>query len=92
MLLIWLGGFDHKDVHKMDIFSFFVRHVARAFGDETFIEPVEEALVKSCSFLNPHYTVTAAKAHDDSDDKYMDGDDDEEEVEVHPDENELQRG
>ena len=91
MLLIWLGGFDHKDVHKMDIFLFYIRPVARAFGDETVMEPVEEALVKSCSVLNPHYTVTAAKTQDDSDDEideYMDWDDDEEEVEADPDENE----
>lgn len=87
-----IGGFVYKRVHKMDIFSFFVRPVARAFGDETVMEPVEEALVRSCSVLNPHYTVTATKTQDDSDDEmdeYMDGDDDdEEEVEADPNANE----
>ena len=75
----------------MDIFSFFVRPVARAFGDETVMEPVEEALVRSCSVLNPHYTVTVTKTQDDSDDEideYMYGDDDDEEVEADPNANE----
>ena len=50
-----MGGFDYKSVHKSDVLSFFVRPVERAFGDEVVMEPVEEALVRSCTAVDPHY-------------------------------------
>ena len=57
-----MRGFDDsKAVHRSDVFSFFVCPVARAFGDDIVMEPVEEALVKSCSVLDTHYTYTAPK-------------------------------
>ncbi len=59
-----MGGFTHKDVHKLDIFSFFVRPIPRAFGDETITEPMEEALVNSCSVLNAHYTIITTKTQE----------------------------
>ena len=69
-----LGGFDDKAVSRSDVLSFFVRPVARAFGDDIVMEPVEEILVKSCSVLDPHYTYTAPKQND-SDDEYIHGND-----------------
>ena len=54
-----MGGFDHKDVLDVDAQSFFVRPIPRACGDEIVMEPVEEALVNSCSMLGQHYTYTA---------------------------------
>ena len=61
-----LGGFDHKDVHKSDVLSFFVHPIPEAFGDDIVMEQVEEALVKRCSVLDLHYTYTAP-SQDDSD-------------------------
>ena len=69
-----MGGFDDKAVSRSDVLSFFVRPVARAFGDDIVMEPVEEILVKSCSVLDPHYTYTAPKQND-SDDEYIHGND-----------------
>ena len=69
-----MGGFHDKAVHRSDVLSFFVHPVARAFGDDIVIEPVEEALVKSCSVLDPYYTCTAAKQNG-SDDEYTHGND-----------------
>ena len=59
-----MGGFVHKDVHKMDIFSFFVWPIPCAFGDETIMELPKEALVNSCSVLNAHYTITTTKTQE----------------------------
>jgi hypothetical protein len=59
-----MGGNKHKNVHMMDIFSFFVWPIPCAFGDETIMEPMEEALVNSCLVLNDHYTITTTKTQD----------------------------
>ena len=50
-----MGGFDYNSVHKSDVYSFFVRPVERAFGVEVVMGPVEEALVRSCTTVDPHY-------------------------------------
>ena len=65
-----LGGFDHKDMHKSDVLSFFVHHTPEAFGDDIVMEKVEEALVRICSVLDLHYTYTAP-SQDDSDDEII---------------------
>jgi len=44
-----LGGFDHRGVHKQDIFSAFMQVSPNALGDEIVMEPVEEAIVNRCS-------------------------------------------
>ena len=66
-----LGGFDHKDVYKSDVLSFFVHPIPEAFGRDIVMEQVEEDLVKRCLVLELHYTYTAP-SQDDSDDKIDD--------------------
>jgi hypothetical protein len=73
-----MGGFDYKSVHKSDVFSFFVRPVERAFGDEVVMEPVEEALVRTCTAVDPHYiyvTDGRNKNEDEIDGVCIDGND-----------------
>ena len=85
-----LGGFDHKDVYKSDVLSFFVHPIPEAFGRDIAMEQVEEALVKRCSVLDLHYTYTAP-SQDDSDDEindYMEFDDIENEMVSLPDNHE----
>ena len=66
-----LGGFDHKDVHKSDVLSFFVHPIIEAFGDYIIMEQGEEALAESCQLLDLNYTYTAP-SQDDSDDEIND--------------------
>ena len=86
----YLGGFDHKDVHKSDVLSFFFQPIPEAFGDDIVMEQVEEALVKSCLVLDLYYKYTSP-SQDDSDDEineYMELDDIENEMVSLPDNHE----
>ena len=85
-----MGGFDYKSVHKSDVLSFFVRPVERAFGDEVVMEPVEEALVRSCTAVDPHYiyaTDGQNKNEDEIDGVCIDGNDSDNEFVSDPNNN-----
>ena len=85
-----MGGFDCKSVHKSDVLSFFVCPVERAFGDEVVIEPVEEALVRSCTAVDPHYiyaTDGQNKNEDEIDGVCIDGNDSDNEFVSDPNDN-----
>ena len=91
-----LGGFEDKGVHKMDVYSLFVNPVDGAFEKtaEMVMAPVEEALVMSCTEVDPHYTYSAPTQNDSGEEigDYIDenesdrvfGDDIDNEFEPHP--------
>ena len=49
------GGFDDKSVEKSDLLFLFLRPVDSILDEEKF-EPVEEALVNTCTYVDIHYT------------------------------------
>ena len=52
------GGFDDKSVEKSDLLFLFLRPIDSILDEEK-IEPVEEALINTCTYVDIHYTYTA---------------------------------